>query len=284
VTLLIQYALTGIATGCAFALVATGFVAIHRVTRVVNFAQGGFAVIAGFVAYRALHSGLPHGVSELVAVAAATLVGLLIGLIAVGGRETPVMASLMMTIGLGICLYMVEVAAFGDQPTTFEGLPGLMTLAGVSLQRQYVLIIAVSAISFAALGAFFGHTYLGKIFTACASNPYAARLSGIDVTRVGIAAFGLGGALGGLAGVILMPLRSFTFDSDIDLAVNGFAAAIFGGLNRPGAALVGGLILGIAEALVAGYLRGGAAYQKAVSLPIILGILIWQSVRRPELQ
>jgi branched-chain amino acid transport system permease protein len=280
----VQYLLTGLATGSAFALVATGFVFIHRVTRVVNFAQGGFAVVAGFVAYRALHAGLPHGVSEALAVLIATGVGVLVGLVAVGRRGTPVLASLMMTIGLGIFLYAVEVAIFGDQPTTFEGLPGVFSFAGISIQRQYGLIVLVTATCFLLLGVFFAYTYLGKVFTACASNAYAARLSGIDVTRFGVAAFGLGGALGGVGGVILMPLRSFTFDADVEIAINGFAAAIFGGLNRPGAALVGGLILGVAEALVAGYARGGAAYQKAVSLPIILAILIWQSIRRPAVE
>ena len=107
-------------------------------------------------------------------------------------------------------------------------------------------------------------------------------MAGVNVTRVGIAAFALGGALGGLAGVLLIPLRSLTFDSDVDLAINGFAAAIFGGLQRPGTALGGGLILGVAEAMVAGYSR--ASYQKAVSLVVILGILVWQAARRLELE
>ncbi len=279
---LIQYVLTGIATGCTFALVATGFVAIHRVTRVVNFAQGGFAVVAGFVAYSALRAGLPHGLSEILAIAAAALTGIVVGVIAIGKPGTPVLASLLITIGLGFFLYAAEILVWSDQPYTFEGLHGIFTVAGVTLQKQYVLIIAATLAAFAVLMAFFSHTYLGKVFTACASNPFAARLAGISVTRIGIAAFGIGGALGGLAGVLLMPLRSFTFDADVDIAINGFAAAIFGGLNRPGAALLGGLILGVAEALVAGYIRGGAAFQKAVSLLIILAILIWSSIRRPE--
>jgi branched-chain amino acid transport system permease protein len=281
---LLEYLLTGVATGCAFALVATGFVAIHRVTRVVNFAQGGFAVVAGFVAFSALRAGLPHGLAEAAAVLAAAAAGLAVGAVAIGRRGTPVLASLMVTIGLGIFLYAIEVALFGDQPTTFDGLRGIVALGDLTLQRQYLLIVGVTAFAFLALILFFGFTYLGKVFTACASNPYAARLAGVDVTRVGIAAFGLGGALGGLAGVILMPLRSFTFDTDVEIAVSGFAAAIVGGLDRPGAALLGGLVLGVAEALVAGYAGGGAAYAKAVSLPIILAILVWRSVRRPELQ
>lgn len=278
----LQYLITGVATGAAFALVATGFVTIHRVTRVVNFAQGGFAVVAGYVTFSALHAGLPHLVSELLAVLAATAVGAAVGLITIGRRGTPLLASLIMTIGIGIFLYAVEVAIWGELPLQFEGLPGIFAVGGLTLQRQYLLIVVVTLLTFATLALFFGRSYLGKVFTACASNAYAARLAGVNVTRVGIAAFALGGALGGLAGVLLIPLRSLTFDSDVDLAINGFAAAIFGGLQRPTTALVGGLILGVAEAMVAGYSR--ASYQKAVSLVVILGILIWQAANRKELE
>ncbi len=277
---LLQYLVSGIATGCAFALVATGFVTIHRVTGVVNFAQGGFAILAGYLTFSALRAGLPHGVSELLAVLLATVSGAMVGVITIGRRGTPLLASLIITIGLGFLLYAVEVAVWGDQPLQFEGLPGVFSLAGLTLQRQYLLIVIGAGVTFAALLLFFNRSYLGKVFTACASNAYAARLAGINVTRVGIAAFALGGLLGGLAGVLLLPLRSLTFDSDVDLAVNGFAAAIFGGLQRPGAALAGGLVIGVAEALVAGYSR--ASYQKGVSLVLIVGILVWQASRRAQ--
>jgi len=278
--LLLQLLLTGIAIGCGYALLATGFVFIHRVTRVVNFAQGGFAVIAGFVTYSALAAGLPHGVSEVLAVLAAALVGLVVGVLIIGLRDTPPLAALIMTIGVGFCLWALEVAVWGDQPLQFEGLGGVFAVAGVSIQYQYALIVAVTAATFALLALFFGHSYLGKVFTACASNPYAARLAGIDVRRVGIIAFALGGGLGGLAGVLLLSLRSLTFDSDVDLSINGFAAAIFGGLQRPWLALVGGVVLGIFEQLIAGYSR--ASYQKAVSLFVILAILVWRAARRRE--
>jgi branched-chain amino acid transport system permease protein len=117
--------------------------------------------------------------------------------------------------------------------------------------------------------------------TACASNPRAARLVGIDVTRMGIFAFGLGGGLGGLAGVLLTPLQPISFDSDVGLAINGFAAATFGSLVRPGAALVGALVLGIAEALIAGYSK--ASLQSGVALLVMLGIMVWQAQRQSVL-
>jgi branched-chain amino acid transport system permease protein len=277
--LLLQYVASGVATGCAFALIATGFVAIYRVTRVVNFAQGVFAVVAGMLAYTLLGWGVPHVLAECVAVVVAGLVGGLVGVVAIGRRGTPPLASLIITLGLGIGSYAVLILVWGDQPISFDGLKGNLDVGGVGMQAQYLLVVLLTAAAFFGLGAFFDHTYLGRGLTACASNPRAARLVGIDVRRMGLLAFGLGGGLGGLAGVLLTPLEPVAFNSDVGIAISGFAAAIFGGLLRPGAALVGALVLGIAEALVAGY--GQASLQSGVALVVMLGIMIWRAGRRP---
>jgi len=282
VTNFLVYLTTGIATGCAFALVATGFVAIHRVTRVVNFAQGVFAIMAGFIAYALLRDSVPHVLAEAIAVAGAAAIGLVVGVVAIGKRGTPPLASLIITLGLGIASYALIIVIWGDQPVSFEGVRGSYHNGGFSMQYQYILIVAVTALTFAGLALFFGRTYIGKALTACASNPYAARLAGINVTRMGLIAFALGGALGGLAGVLITPLRQIGFDSDVEIAINGFAAAIFGGLQRPGSALVGGLVLGIAEAMVARYYR--ASYQTGMALALIIVIMVWQASRRTEVE
>jgi branched-chain amino acid transport system permease protein len=181
----VTYLITGLALGCTFALVASGFVTIHRVTGVVNFAQGAFAVVAGLSAGALLARGLPHGVAEAAAIALAGVVGLVVGVIAIGKRGTSPLASLVITLGLGILIYAIEIIVFGDQPISFPGLPGAVQLGGARILSQYFLVIAVALVTFAALGVFFDRTYLGKALTACASNPYAARLVGINVTRMG---------------------------------------------------------------------------------------------------
>lgn len=276
--LFLQYAVSGIATGCTFALVATGFVAIYRVTRVVNFAQGVFAVIAGMAAASFLQRGVPHVLAEILAVVLAALVGLVVGLIAIGRRNTPPLISLIVTLGLGLGAYAAIILAWGDQPVSFAALPGVARVAGVSMQRQFLPIIAATGLAFGALGLFFNRTYIGKALTACASNPLAARLIGIDTRLMGLVAFTLGGALGGLAGVLLTPLQPVSFDSDVQIAINGFAAAIFGGLVRPAMALVGALVLGVAEALVAGYYQ--ASLESGVALVLMLGLMIWRAGRQ----
>jgi branched-chain amino acid transport system permease protein len=272
---------SGIATGAAFALVATGFVVIHRVTRVVNFAQGVFSVLAGMVCAALLTHGVPQVLAEVMAVAATVVAGLLVGMVAIGRRGTPPLASLIITLGIGVLSYAVVIFWFGDGPVSFSMLQGQLEIGGVTMLWQYVLIVAATAVTFAALLLFFNLTYLGKALTACYSNPHAARLVGIDVTRMGLLAFAIGGGLGGVAGVLLTPLQPVQFDSDVGIAINGFAAAIFGGLLRPGTALVGGLVLGVAEALVSGY-SGFASLQSGVALVLILGIMVYQAGRRVE--
>jgi branched-chain amino acid transport system permease protein len=282
VSAFLQYLVSGLAVGCGFALLASGLVTIHRVTRVVNFAQGMFAVVAGLAAGSLLAAGLPHGVAEVGAVLLAGAVGLLVGLVATGRRGTSPQAALIVTLGVGFLAYAVEIMVWGDSPRSSPGLGGAVHLGGAYVQKQSLMIIAVTAVVFVLLGLFFTRTYLGKALSACASNPYAARVMGIDVLRMGLVAFALGGALGGTAGVLLTPLLPISYDSDVLLITNGFAAAVLGGLSRPGLALAGALILGVAEAMVAGYYD--ASYQTVVALALMLAIMVWRASRRTALQ
>lgn len=278
----VTYLAGGVALGCVFALLGSGFVVIHRVTRVVNFAQGTFAVVGGLAAASLLARGVPHGASEGLAVLLAGVVGLLVGLVAVGKRGTPPLSSLVITLGLGIFAYAVEILVWGDQPRRFEGLSGVLVVGGARVPHQSLLVIAVAAVAFAAIGAFFQRTYLGKGMTACASNPYAAGLVGIDVRKMALLSFALGGLLGGLAGVLITPLQSVSFDRDVTLAVNGFAAAVLGGLNRPGLALAGGLVLGVSQTLFGAYVNGSLQTEAALCLMLVL-MLVQASRQRPVL-
>ncbi|MEV4673806.1 MULTISPECIES: branched-chain amino acid ABC transporter permease [Actinomadura] len=278
----LQYLISGVATGCGFALLASGLVAIHRVTRVVNFAQGMFAVVGGMAAGSLLAAGLPHGAAEAAAVAVAGLVGLAVGAAATGKRGTSPQSALIVTLGVGFLAYAVEIMIWGDNPRSHAGLRGAVTVFGAHVQQQSFLVIGVAAAVFALLALFFGRTYPGKALSACASNPYAARTLGIDPLKMGLLAFALGGMLGGLAGVLLTPLQPISYNSDVLLITNGFAAAVLGGLNRPVVALAGALTLGVAEAMVAGY--GEASYQTVVALALMLAIMMVRASRRTALQ
>jgi branched-chain amino acid transport system permease protein len=279
---LLAYIVTGLGTGAGFALVGSGLVMIYRVTRVVNFAQGSFAVVAAMTASTLLASRVPHGVAEILAVAVAAACGLLVGAVAIGKPGTSPGAALIVTLGLGVFAYAVEVLVWGDQPRSFDGVSGAIAIGTARVPTHYLLVIGVTVPVFAALALFFARTDLGKALSACASNRYAARVVGINVTRMGLLSFGLGGALGGLAGVLVTPVQQVTFDTDVTLIVNGFAAAILGGLTRPAVTLAGGLLLGVGQTMIAGYV--GGAYQTEVTLVLMLTVMIVQAARRSTLQ
>lgn len=277
----LSYLVHGVVVGCGFALLASGLILIYRVTRVVNLAQGMFSVVAGFMAASLLDAGVPHGLSELIAILTAAGVGACTGCVAILKRGTSPQASLIATLGVGIFAYAVQILIWGDQPRSFAGLGGGFQIGESSVPWQYVLTLVVTLATFAALEGFLERTDWGKALSACASNPYAAGLIGIGVTRMGLLGFTLGGALGGIGGVLLTPLRPVSYDSDVLLFVNGFSAAILAGMKRPVLALVGGVALGVAEAFVAGYAK--ASHQSSLALLLALGILIAQAYRRPSL-
>ncbi|MFI0480703.1 branched-chain amino acid ABC transporter permease [Actinomadura sp. 9N215] len=278
----LQYLISGVAVGCGFALLASGLVTIHRVTRVVNFAQGMFAVVGGMTAGSLLGAGLPHGAAEAAAVLVVGAAGLAVGIASTGRRGTSQQSALIITLGLGFLAYAVEILIWGDGPRSFPGVGGAVTVLGAHVQRQSFLVIAATAVVFALLGLFFTRTYTGKALSACASNPYTARVMGIDPLRMGLIAFALGGMLSGLAGVLITPLQPISYNSDVLLITNAFAAAVLGDLNRPAVALAGALTLGVAEAMVAGY--GEASYQTVVALVLMLTIMMVRASRRTTLQ
>jgi branched-chain amino acid transport system permease protein len=280
VTQFLAYVVVGLGTGCGFALVGSGLVAIYRVTKVVNFAQGAFAVIGAMFASSLLASGLPHGLAELSGVVLAAGVGLLVGAVAIGKPGTDPRSSLVVTLGLAVIAYAAEVLIWGDQPRSFPGVAGAVSLSGFRVQAHYLLIIAVAVPVFALMTLFFARTDVGKALSACASNRYAARVVGISVTKMGLVAFAIGGALGGLAGVLVTPVQQVTFDTDVTLIVNGFAAAILGGLTRPAVTFAGGLLLGVAQTLTAGY--GAGAYQLEIALVVMLAVMITRAARSAE--
>lgn len=271
----LTYLISGIAIGSSFALIGSGFVIAYRVTQVVNLAQGSLAVFGGLISYSLLQGVLPHGLAELVAVAGSAVIGLGVGLVAIGRTGTDPLISLIITLGVSIFCSAVIILVWGQDPVSPPGLSGRVDLFGASVERQRLLIVVATLITFAALTLFLTRTYLGKGLTACASNPRAARLVGINVRRMGLIAFAVAGALGGLAGVLVAPTNAISFSSDLPLALSGFAAAIFGGLKSPLRTLAGGLLLGIVSQLVAGYVQG--SFQTEVALAMMLVIMVLRS-------
>lgn len=275
-TTFLQLVVVGVSTGCAFALVGIGMVLIHRTTGIINFAQGAFAVMGGLFTV-ALVDDVPTLLAALFAVVLVGFVGAAMGFVAVGfRRRTTTLASLIITLGLALLASSLELLAFGDRPHTYPAISRrAWDIGGVLVQPQYALVAGVTVSAAVLLTLALQRTIVGQALVACADSRRAAELVGINVRAVAVTAFAVSAALCALGGLLITPLVPVNYDSDVGIAVNGFAAAAFGGLASIRLALLGGLVLGIAEQLVVGYVD--PQYNLAIALVIMLVLIGWRS-------
>jgi branched-chain amino acid transport system permease protein len=282
---LLQLVVVGLSTGSAFALVGIGMVLVFRTTGIVNFAQGSFAVLGGLLMVELegpLH-GMPAAILTVVLVAG---IGALVGFTAVGFRQrTTPLASLIITLGLALFISSVALLAFGDRPHTYPTIfERAWDIGGVFVQPQYVFVAVLTLVSAVLLTLGLQRTIAGQALVACADSRRAAELVGIDVRAVAVIAFAVSAALSALGWVLLTPVDPVNYDSDVRIAINGFAAAAFGGLASIRLAYLGGLTLGVAEQLVVGYADeipglGAQArqYELAAALVLMLVLIGWRS-------
>jgi branched-chain amino acid transport system permease protein len=282
-TELIQLVVIGLSTGSAFALVGISFALIYRTTNIVNFAQGSFAVLGGQFIVWLVDREWPTAAAAVVAVLLVTAIGALVGLVAVGirGLTTP-LASLVITIGVAFVAQALELLAFGDRPHTYPAISGhVWTVQGVVVQPQYVLIAAVTVVAALLLTLVLRRTIIGYALVATSDSVRAAELVGLSLRSVAVVTFAVSALLSAVGGVLLTPIQPVNFDSDVAIAINGFAAAAFGGLVSIRLAFVGGLVLGVAQQLVVGYgdiiTPQARQYELAAALVIMLVLIGWRS-------
>lgn len=281
-TTFFQLVVAGIGVGAAYSLVGMGLTLVYRTTGIINFAQGAFAVIGGLVT-ATLSAHMPAAVGALIAIILVVIVAVLMGAVAIGrrGRTTPV-ASLIITIGLAFLASAVELVVFGDTPRTYPAIAqGAWSVGGVLIQPQYALIVGITVVFAIALGFVISRTIVGHALVACAESRPAAELVGLNVRVLGMTAFAIAGLMGAVGGLLLTPIVPVRFDSDVSIAVNAFVAAVFGGLISIRGTFVGGLVLGIAEALVSGYISG--QYDLTIALVLMLVIMVARAGRQREL-
>lgn len=277
-TTFIQLVVSGIGAGAAYSLVGIGMVLVFRTTGIINFAQGAFAVIAGLVTAQ-LAGQMPVALAALIAVAISIAVGVLMGFVSVGRRGiTTPLASLIITIGLAFLAEAVELIIFGDNPLTFPAVgQHAWHVGGILVQPQYALTFGLAVAFAIALWLLVGRTIVGHALTACSDSRHAAELVGLNARVLGMASFGLAALLGAVGGIVLTPIVALQFDSDVSIAVNAFVAAVFGGLVSISGAFVGGLVLGVAEALVSGYIS--ADYDLTIALVLMLVVMVARAGR-----
>jgi branched-chain amino acid transport system permease protein len=278
----LQLVVIGLSTGSVFALVGISFVLIYRTTNIINFAQGAFAVMGGLFTV-GLVDDVPTWVAAIVAVVLVALIGAAFGFVSVGirGLTTP-LASLVITLGLAFLAASVELLAFGDRPHTYPAISDrVWDIGGVVVQPQYALIAGVTVLAALLLTLVLRRTIVGHAVVACSDSQRAAELVGLNIRSVAVLTFAVSAALCALGGLLLTPVVPVNYDSDVAIAVNGFAAAAFGGLVSIRLAYLGGLVLGVAEQLVVGYgdivTAQARQYELAAALVIMLVLIGWRS-------
>ncbi|TML41966.1 MAG: branched-chain amino acid ABC transporter permease [Actinobacteria bacterium] len=244
----------GVVQGAGVGLMAIGLVLIYKSSRVFNFAAGEFATVGAFGFYLT-KSHVPFLVAALIGVLAALGTGLLTERLVIRPlANRPRVTLLVATAAVAIFVIAFQFLA-GAQGKLF-GAKALVSgnafrLVGVFVSWQEIVIVVVLAASGAALAWFFGRTDLGLATLATSQEPTAARLMGIRLNRVAMLTWGLAGALGGVAGVLLPPLtQNFTpAFGTTDLLIPAFTAAVLGGMTSVPGAFVGGLVLGLVQNL-----------------------------------
>lgn len=270
-----QYVISGLTVGSVYALVALGFTLIYSASHVINFAQGEFVMVGGLVSVFVMSSGLPFPVAAAVALVAAVLIGFALHRFAIEPIKTASPSILiMMTIGASIAIRGLAQLLFGKQFHTMPALFGdlKVTVMGVVIQPQSLCIMITVATVVLALFWFLRSTVAGKAVRATASNITAAQLVGIDSRRTLSLSFMISAAIGAIAGILITPITLISYDAGGLLAVKGFAAAILGGIGFPPGAVFGGLLLGLIEALSAGYVS--SAYKDAFAFIAMLLVLL----------
>jgi branched-chain amino acid transport system permease protein len=272
----LQFLFSGLTIGATYALAALGFAIIYNASRVINFAQGEFIMLGGMSAVALTGLGIPLSVSIVLAIAVAGAVGALIEKFAIepAGRAD-VVPLIIITIGASLVVRGLVQVVLGKGTHALGAFSGEkpFVIAGATLLPQSLWVMGVATLVVAALGWFFGYTRLGKAMLATSHNTLAAELVGINTKSVLLLSFVLSGALGAVGGILLAPITYTSYDVGIMLGLKGFVAATLGGLGSGMGAVVGGLLLGVLEAMTAGYIS--SAYKDAMPFVLILLVLFF---------
>jgi len=261
----LQQLVNGLTAGSVYAVVALGYTMVYGIIQLINFAHGEVVMIGAMVAFTVINAlapaGLPPLAVVLVGTACAIPVCMLVGysmerLAYRPLRGAPRLAPLITAIGVSILLQHLAMLVWSRNVLAFPQIirNTTYTLGGASITNVQIAIIAVCIALMGGLALLVYRTQLGTAMRATAQNPQVAGLMGVDVNRVIAATFVIGAALGAVAGVLFgtyYGVAQYTMGSILGL--KAFSAAVLGGIGNIPGAMLGGVLLGVVEALGAGY-------------------------------
>jgi branched-chain amino acid transport system permease protein len=278
--LFLQQVLAGLATGGIYACMALAVVMIYQAIDHLNFAQGEMAMFSTFVAWQLLAWGVPWWAAFVLTVVVSFVAGIAVERIVFKPiRNAPVLSHVVVFIALFAIFNSLAGFIWDFTIKPFPTPFGTAPLFGSGLVSAHQAgMIAVTLLVLAFLYGFFRYTAIGLQMRAAALNPQSARLVGVRVGWMVALGWGMAAAIGAIAGLLIAPVVFLDPNMMLGILLYGFAAAVLGGLDSPGGAVVGGFAVGIMENLVATYVP---VVGPELKLPIALVIIVTVLVLRP---
>ena len=271
----LQYLFAGLTIGSIYALSALGFTIVYNARGLVNFVQGDFLMLGGMVTATLVPLGwpLPLAIGAAIATTIACAALLQCCAIAPAKRADPV-SLIIITIGASIFIQGIAQNVMGRNQHIVPSFSGdaPLRILHASILPQSLWAMGGTVVLVAGVAWFFNGSLVGKAMRAMAINPMAAQLMGIKTKSMLLLAFCLSAFLGAVAGVRAAPITTTVYDIGLTLGLKGFVGATLGGLGSAFGAVAGGLLLGIMEAMIAGYVS--PAYKDAVPFVLIILILL----------
>lgn len=267
-TTLIQFIVIGISMGALYGLMALPLSLVWSATRTLDFAVGGYAVVAGMVSARL---ALPFG--PIVALLIGTAGGAIVGAAYLylqskrARGEKNSMTPTLVSVGLLFALVAFAQWQFGTNAVFVDAFPGVLEVAGIRIPWSSVVNIVSVALIAGVLAVFLKFTRLGKWMRACAGSAHDAPLVGIPVRSIQFGTFMLTGFMSALAGLLLLSSRGTFFGAGFALGILGIGAMLVFGMRGLGTALLGGMVLGLVESL-------GTAFLPVNVAPIIVPVFL----------
>ncbi|TWS97600.1 branched-chain amino acid ABC transporter permease [Reyranella sp. CPCC 100927] len=294
--LILQHLVNALALSAVYALVAIGISLFFGVIGIVNLAHGDIATLGVFASLAVFQFLLAGGAMDITALSApaamATLAALAAGLVvaALSGvvfyrvaffplRAAPPIIGLLCSVGVGFIIResILNFYPNGRNPQPFPAIipPDLIEIGGVIIQYKHIFVIGTAVIVMFALAYCVERTRFGRAMRSILNNREVAQSLGVSTFKVTVALFALGSALAGLAG-LMNALYYNLVQSDMGtlLTVKGFTAAVIGGLGNIYGALLGAVLVGLIEAVTAGFIPDGSAYKDVAVFGVLIAILI----------
>lgn len=283
----VQHIINGIALGSIYALIALGYTMVYGILQMINFAHSDVYMVGAFASYyvaRFLKIDTSPGITTLVilifvSMVACSVLGFLIERLAYRPlRKAPKLNILITAIGVSLFLEYAGQVVFGADPKRFPDVMQdsvLMSFGRAELKSFDITVLVVGLIAMVGLHFLIQHTKVGKAMRAVSANASVAAMLGINTDRIITFTFVVGSALAGI-GSVLVGMKYPKIDPLMGMMIGlkAFVAAVLGGIGSIHGAVIGGLIMGLSEEMVVGYLS--STYRDALAFGILIVILIFK--------